>query len=283
MLRARRVGVALAAAVLLGTSACSGSDPEPKPPFTSYVAMGDSSVAGPGIVPINLVSGACARSRSNWPALLAKALKVPEVKDVSCSGAVSADILRPRTGSGAGAQTDALSEDTDLVTISIGGNDEGVYSKVILACLAGAYASDKACSSFMSTKLEPMLDRTSDRVTAALEGVRSKAPNARVVLVGYLRMLPAADGCAIPGLKPARTGPAADAWEALDTTMRTAAERAEVEYVSMAAASTGHESCNGDEAWVNGLSAVPSDGAALHPNSAGMRAVARIVADHLTG
>ena len=63
--------------------------------------------------------------------------------------------------------------------------------------------------------------------------------------------------------------------------MKAAAERADVEYVSMATASDGHVSCDGDQAWVTGLKDVPGDGARLHPKSAGMRAVAKAVADQL--
>lgn len=286
MLRARPVGLALAAAALLVIAACSSDEPttEPTSRFDSYVAMGDSSVAGPGISPVNPLGALCARSTNNWPALLATKLKAGDVKDVSCSGATSADILNPKVasdGSQLAAQIDALSADTDLVTISIGGNDEGTYTKMVLACLGGVYASDSACSSFANTHLKPILERTTDRVATTLERIHNKAPQARIVMVGYLRLFPDVGGCAIPGLTDTRIEPAAAAWEALDEAMRTAAERSDAEYVSMATSSDGHVSCDGDQAWVTGLKDVPGDGALLHPNSAGMRAVAKVVADHL--
>ena len=286
MVRARHVGVALVALALLATAGCSSDEPAPERTntFDSYVAMGDSSVAGPGIDPTKLLSGACARSRNNWPALLATELKSRELNDVSCSGAVSADVVPTTTSAKAtqaDAQIDALSADTDLVTISIGGNDEGLFSKMILTCLAGRYASDSACASFTDTKVDAIIARTADHVTTTLEHIRSKAPKARVVMVGYLRLLPDMGGCEVPGLTDERVQPATETWTALDVALESAAKRADVDYVSMAAASTGHESCNGDQAWVNGLKAVPGDGAFLHPNAAGMRAVAKIVADHL--
>ncbi len=224
------------------------------------------------------------RSANNWPALLAAELKTREMKDVSCSGAPSADILNPKVasdGTPMAAQIDALSADTELVTISIGGNDEGAYTRMVLACLGGAYASDSACSSFADTSLKPILERTTDRIATTLERIHEKAPQARIVMVGYLRLFPDPGGCAIPGLADTRIEPAAAAWEALDEAMRAGAERSDVEYVSMATASDGHVSCDGDQAWVTGLKAVPGDGALLHPNSAGMRAVAKAVADHL--
>ncbi|MDR7087368.1 lysophospholipase L1-like esterase [Aeromicrobium panaciterrae] len=286
MVHARHAGVALVALALLATAACSSDKQAPQPtnPFDSYVAMGDSSVAGPGIDPTNLLSGPCARSKNNWPALLAKELKTKNLDDVSCSGAVSADILLTKTAANAttaDAQIDAVTADTDLVTVSIGGNDEGVYTKIILACLAGKYASDSACASFMDTKLDAILKRTTDHVATTLERIRTKAPKARVVMVGYLRLLPDTSGCDVPGITDSRLQPSADAWTALNQALTTAAKRADVDYVSLADQSIGHESCNGDQAWVNGLQAVPGDGAFLHPNAAGMHAVAKVVADHL--
>lgn len=285
MVRARHAGVALAAAALLVTAACSSDKPtdEPTSRFDSYVAMGDSSVAGPGIYPVDRRAGLCARSKVNWPALLAKELRSDELSDVSCSGAVSEDILRTRAKSLAQAdpQLDALSADTDLVTLSIGGNDEGLYSKIILACLAGKYASDSACSDFMDTQLNAILGRTTDRVATTLARIRTEAPKARVVLVGYLRLIPGADDCALPGLTRERAQLAAAAWTSMNRTLESAAGQADVDFVSMADASDGHASCDGDQAWVNGLKGTPGDGAYLHPNAAGMRAVAEAVADHL--
>ena len=102
------------------------------------------------------------------------------------------------------AQIDALSADTDLVTISIGGNDEGAYTKIVLACLGGAYASDSACASLADTQFKAILERTTDRIATTLEHIRNKAPQARIVMVGYLRLFPDAGGCAFAGLTDTR-------------------------------------------------------------------------------
>ncbi len=246
--------------------------------------MGDSSVAGPGISPTSPLGELCFRSANNWPTLLAKELGTKDLKDVSCSGSPSADMLYPKVASNGtpiAAQIDALSADTQLVTISIGGNDESTFTKMLVACLGGASASDSECASLADTKLKPILARTTDRIATTLEHIHYKAPQARIVMVGYLRLFPDAGGCAIPGLTDTRIESAAAVWEALDEAMRAGAERSDVEYVSMATASDGHVSCDGDQAWVTGLKNVPGDGALLHPNSAGMRAVAKAVADHL--
>lgn len=288
MVATRRVGAVLVVAVLLVTAACSGGGskkPSGKTEFPTYVAMGDSSVAGPSISPADTKSGACARSKDNWPSYLALALNVKKIEDISCSGAVAADILTARpeaTAAQPHAQLDAVTADTDLVTISIGGNDEGVFSKVTLACLAGSFATDQTCASFVDTKLGPILARTTASVASALDGIRKKAPKARIVLVGYLRIIPTPDGCTVPGISAARTRSASAAWSALEKALASAAEQADVDFVSMADKSVGHESCTGDKAWVNGLQPTGGDGAVLHPNAAGMAAVAKIVAQHLS-
>ncbi len=286
MIRARRLGVALAAAALLLPTACSSDaeqSPDPEPgqqpgSFTSYVAMGDSAVAGPDITPNDRRSGICARSKKNWPALLAESLTIDEVRDVSCSGAVSADISEERVKP---AQIEALSAKTDLVTISIGGNDEGLFTKIILSCLYGPYDAAR-CESFITTQLDAIAVRTADRVALALGNIEKNAPNARVVLVGYLRILPDKGGCTMSSLSPERVVQAAKGMTALNSALGSAAKRARVDFVSMAGASVGHEACAKSNAWVNGLQSAPGDGALLHPNKAGMRAVAKILAEDLT-
>lgn len=284
-----RVGVAVVAAALVAVAACSSDEPTTAPTseltssFSSYVAIGDSFVAGPGIDPVDPDSRRCQRSLNNYPTLVAEELRIPSLKDVSCSGATSLDIYEARTGPTAAqplAQTEAISPSTDLVTVSIGGNDEGVFGRIISSCTVGSVAPD-ACSPFVDTQLDRILKRTTSNIAVSLEKIREKAPNARIVLVGYLRLIPEKGGCTTPGLDAAYAGPAAAAQDALTAALEAAAKRASVEYISISDLSTGHESCAGDDAWVNGLKTAPGDGAFLHPNAAGMRAVAGAIAKHL--
>jgi lysophospholipase L1-like esterase len=282
MVLARRVGAALVAAGLLATTGCGTTKDdfpaETKPAITSYVAMGDSFVSGPGINPQDPAAGGCQRSTLNYPALLAKQLRVKVFRDVSCSGAISSDIIikRPTTAD-PGPQIDAVSADTDLVTVGIGGNDEGVFGKVIFACTTGTRIAEAQCSPSVKEFLTQALARTTSSVATALERIHARAPHARIILVGYLRVLPAPGGCVITGLTADRSVPAITAQDMLDSSLAEAAKRAKVEYVSMSTLSAGHESCYGTKAWVNGFKGVPGDGAYLHPTAAGMRAVAEIV------
>lgn len=285
MVLARRAGVVLLAAGLLAGCGTTKDDfpKATKPTYSSYVAMGDSFTSGPGITPQDPMSVGCQRSTKNYPSLLAKALDVTVLRDVSCSGAISTDILTGRpTTPAPGPQLDAVTSHTDLVTVGIGGNDEGVFGKVIFACATGTRVAQAQCSPTVKSFLTTALARTTARVAASLEAIRAKAPKARIVLVGYLRVLPEPGGCVVTGLTAARSGPALLAQDMLDTALADAAKRAKVDYVSMATSSSGHESCYGNAAWVNGFRTSPGDGAFLHPNEAGMAAVAESLARHLT-
>lgn len=278
----------LATAGLLATAACANSGPTPKVEkpqgaFSSYVAMGDSNSAGPGIDPVDRGSGACARARKNYPALLAKKLKISSVRDVSCTGAVTDDITkaRPIVSEVPGAMLDAVKPDTELVTVSIGGNDGGAWSGIIVSCLYEEYDAAK-CAAFIDTKLDAILKRTVKRLASALQSIQTKAPDARIVLIGYLPVLPQEGGCVMADLDPARVVPARAGLLAIEQTFKRAAKRADVEFVSLAERGVGHQSCDGDRAWVTGMEAVAGKGIGLHPNPAGMRAVAKILAAYLT-
>ncbi len=63
----------------------------------------------------------------------------------------------------------------------------------------------------------------------------------------------------------------------LNNALRDAARAADVKFVDLRQVSEGHDVCAGSDAWVNGTTKVPGDGAILHPNQAGMRAVADLV------
>ena len=120
-------------------------------PVIDYVALGDSYSAAPlvpgppGKLGMRSDPAGCARSWNNYPAHLAGYLDVASYTDVTCSGAQVADFFAPQGGGqqGAPAQLDALSADTDLVTVGIGGNDYGLFGSLIQSCGALAIAHPK--------------------------------------------------------------------------------------------------------------------------------------------
>ncbi len=285
-----RSRAALCAAALLLLTACSGSDDSGdggegnsgSGGSLAYVALGDSYTAGPSINPVDGDSAQCARSSRNYPSLVAEALGASSFTDVSCSGATTDNILEavpiPGTTEPLPAQVDAVDEDTDLVTVGIGGNDAELFATLARTCVTG----DAACGTYLSKELPSVLSSTSERVATVLETVQEKAPDAQVLLVGYLRVTNDGPSCEVLGGSGVDTSGVARGEEQIDQALSQAAETAGVTYVSLRGASAGHEAC-ADEPWTNGLSAPLGDGITLHPNAAGMTAVAQAVEAAIEG
>ena len=262
------------------------SPPAPDlPDVDSYVSIGDSFTAGPGLADLREGSGFCLRSDHNWPSLLASQLTTSQrtpttFEDVSCSGATTADVLASHTipGMVVPAQLDAVTPTTSLVTVGIGGNDGGLFSSLISAC---AQQGTAACASFVDDTEPGLLSTTGASIVRVLDAVRARAPRAKVLLVGYLSILPPSGTCNAVPLSSANAARGAVAEKALDDTLAGAARNADVDYVSMRDASRGHDACADEEAWTNGGTVADSLGIAFHPRPAGMQAVAQAVATAL--
>lgn len=201
-LRALRGAAALLAAVAVATlSACSGApsgaepsrapaaaaptptatpDPFPKEPLTAstrYVALGDSYAAGMGG---GDEKGACRLSPAAYPSVFAQKAGVDLVVNAACAGATTSDLLKH--------QLIALDDRTDLVTVSIGGNDLGV------AEIAGDCAAGKAtaCRNEVTAALS-LLNVLPDRLRTTYSAIAQAAPNARIVVTGYVLLYDSSD------------------------------------------------------------------------------------------
>ena len=274
---------------------CTGSEPAPPtasastttpsptatldlPAVRSYVAMGDSFTAGRGLADLRDDGAFCLRSDHNWPSLLARRLDPTSFVDVSCAGATTHDVLQDGTGPArARPQIASVRQDTDLVTVGIGGNDGNLFASLISACTG----SQGACEPFSRDSAPVILRQTVSDIAAVLDDVRAKAPRATVLLVGYLRIMPDSGSCPTIGISAEDAAAVAGAEKALDHALADAADDADVPYVSMRKASRGHDACAGDRAWTNGADVKDDDGIAFHPRLAGMKAVARAVAAEL--
>ncbi len=271
-----------ASASASASSSASSSAPA-GPTYQRYVAMGDSYSSGP-FIPTTDLAGGCTRSDHNYPSLLSAELGVKDFVDVTCSGATTADlsgVQHPFADSNIPPQLDALDRKTDLVTLGIGGNDFNLFATLVYACsqLRSSDPTGDPCTRRLSTggpDIEKATATISDRVATALRTIGRRAPDATVVLVGYLRLVPETGTC--PAL-PLATGDYAQGRTfsvALDRALSRAAKRAKVTYVDMYAASRGHDICSSDP-WVNGQTTDREKALAYHPFAAGMQADARQV------
>lgn len=280
----RCVLVLLSALVLATTAACSDEpadrDAAGSYVFEHYVAMGDSSVAGPGIPVRDRKAGLCARSIKNYPSVLSNRIDIRETVDVSCSAATS-DEVRSFGQDKAGvafAQIEAIKEQTDLVTLSIGGND-GTYMALLWnSCVYGDDLA-RTCAEFVDTSVEKFVDAIGDNVTKTLQEIKERAPKATVVLVGYMRAAPDKGTCADLRTPASVVGKFRRAEKLLAEEFREAARRADVLFVPMYELSKGHDVCSKDP-WTNGAVST-GDGTWMHPRSKGMAKIAEALADLL--
>jgi len=123
--RLRRAGIASAALAiaLAGCAAGPAPDVAPLAAKARYVAMGSSFAAGSGFGPIKPgTPQRCGRSTENYAAVLAAQLDLALI-DVACGGSTTVHVLGPWNE--LPPQIDAVTAETALVTITIGGNDIG--------------------------------------------------------------------------------------------------------------------------------------------------------------
>src|SRR6188768_1328816 len=117
---------------VIATLALVGSvaSPAPAAPHHPVVldALGDSYASGYGVPPY----AACGRSQSAYAVQLDGRQRIQLDDFAACAGATTTSLV-------AGGQLAALDADTDLVTLTIGGNDIG-WSSAVVACLGGTDA-----------------------------------------------------------------------------------------------------------------------------------------------
>lgn len=293
------LATSLAGALTATAASASTDDP------IEYVALGDSYASGYGLGAYATGDAAgCLRSAKDYPHKVALAYGW-KLTDATCGGAVIgnvADTPQATPSGSVAAQSGALSASTDVVTISIGGNDLG-FSTVLGTCFASSPSgplmldpSAKDCKTgsaaaaalpgLLTTQVAPAFD-------AMLTTVQSKAPNAKIFVVGYPTIFPstavtAARACFV---SPIGTGqaPLANAYPftsadvayfhdlqaSLDTMQRQAAEKHKATFVPMLSLTDATSPCAGNpNAQINGVTFTSLQPptllpGTLHPNDSG--------------
>lgn len=263
-----------------GTSAPSGATTGPRTDRPSYVALGDSFTAAPGVgEPTG--PAACFRTDANYPHLLAERLGL-DLVDASCAGATSRDLRAPQPLVGVGAQLDAVTSGTDLVTLSIGANDDGLFAALATLCVgvgAPGEASRTSCvddGRFAEDRLAAELAELSEATVRSVRAIRRRAPDAELVVIGYPQLVPSRSTCEVLPLDTDEVPFVRAVNSRVAAAVKVGARAARVSYVDMWAASNGHDAC-APQPWVAGLRPI-GPGAPLHPYAAHQAAVADAVA-----
>ncbi|MGI5456463.1 SGNH/GDSL hydrolase family protein [Streptomyces sp. CA-249302] len=238
-----------------------------------YVAMGSSFAAGPSIPPVQAGSGAaaCMRSSNNYASIVARDTGA-KLTDVTCSGATTANILTTNQGSQP-PQINAVTSATDLVTITIGGNDVNYLGSMVTYSCQNSGGTN--CGTVDRTAMNNALGAVTQRIENVVNAVHARAPQARVLLVSYSTLLPDTGGCdGVPLTADQRI---------FERTVATRLSQAGIDaanatgatLVRMATASHGHDACAAVP-WVEKYK--PASGrTSYHPNEAGMKAAASLV------
>jgi lysophospholipase L1-like esterase len=249
-----------------------------------FVALGSSMAAGPGIKPRAAGSPLRAgRSARNYPHLVAERLGY-DLLDVTYSGATTANVLRERQHS-APPQVDALDGSEHLVTVTIGGNDVGYVPLLFAATLPPVLRALPVIGNRLRELLDPAArERALAAVGASLREVghtvRNCAPQARIMFVDYLTLLPPA-GAPAPPLPDAIADLGRHVADRLADITAEAARETGCEVVRAAQASRAHHAWSADPWTVGAGSLLPWRPKPFHPNAEGMRVVADLIVEQL--
>lgn len=251
----RLIGSLLGATALVMTGLAG-----PAPAANTFVldGLGDSYASGYGVAPS--FTTPCGRSDAAPATSIDGRMRLALDDFVACGGAKTTDLV-PQ------GQIAALGEDTDVVTLSIGGNDIG-WSSAVAACLGG---TDPQCTGAVTltrgritTVLPGLLDAAYDLVDAA-------APNATVYVTGYPRLFSPERG-AVLGASPTEQVVLNDGADLLNATIRTAAAAHGYVFVDVTKRFVDH-GVNAPEPWL----IWPTSPGSFHPNALGYEAYAAAV------
>lgn len=236
---------------------------------SAYVALGDSYSSGTGTRSYLADGTTCQRSVLAYPSLIATSRGY--VLDLrACAGATAPDV--------AALQLGALGTGTTHVTLSVGGNDAG-FAGVLTECAKPSWANN--CGAAIDRAETFIKSSLPGRLTSLYGAVRTRAPQAKVVVAGYPRVFSGVDCNAFTwfsGTEMRRLNATADLLNA--TTARLAAQ-AGFAFSDPTAAFSGHAVCSSSE-WINGLSSPVSE--SYHPNRLGHASgYTPVVATSLTG
>jgi hypothetical protein len=231
------------AACVLAALACLivGAAPAQAAPPVRYVALGDSYSAASGVLPPDPAAFVgCLRSLRNYPHLIAAATGA-QLTDVTCGGADTTHYAASQYP-GVAPQLDALHPDTQLVTMTIGGNDSSVFINSILECgVAGLSTVGQG---------SPCKDRYGSSFTDTINNttypslVRARAPQAEVSIMGYPWIVPTSGGCFdkmpiaagdVPYLRNIQA--------TLNDSIAKAARKTGVTFIDLSRVSDGHDAC----------------------------------------
>ena len=233
------------AASTAGSTAAAAGPPDP----IVYDALGDSYASGYGVPPY---MATCGQSDAAYPVQLDGRKHIALDDFAACAGATTLTVVSD-------GQLEALNAQTDLVTISAGGNDTG-WSTAVGACLLQDDQTCELAADAVTARIIALLPGRLDRLYTQLAAA---APNAHVVVTGYPRLFSPEYGAYL-GASVAEQQTLNEGADLLNATMARAADLHGFQFVDVTKRFLGH-GVNAPDAWILGL----LDPGAFHPNTEG--------------
>lgn len=209
----------------------------------NMVTFGDSYFADSANAADGMGLSGCPVSDANVPSLTAHALNL-ELKDYSCSGAVAYFVGEGRQGMDVqvdkAVENHDLNEDTELVSISIGGND-GIFNYLTPEIMQN--------NSYFSAM---------DKMVST---IKEEAPNATVQIVGYPKMTSSDGSICLPihvnSMLPQLVSPdflVKRGEEVINHYQSVVADKYDAQFINLKEVSDGHGPCSApDQRWVSGM------------------------------
>lgn len=273
--------VAVAALVFAGAAVPAAAEP---PAPLNYVNLGDSYSAGWGAAPLaaspnpDFPAPTCViGGRPDQVTLFGNLGGVKLQGDFACAGATIGPPTDPNfpvptiaQQIGRATQSGALNANTDIVTLTAGGNDVG-FAAFVRACATDVTPTASQCQAFAAqgTAAAHRL-AVQDTVSA----VHLHAPNAEVAWIGYPHIF-ALDGqptTILAGggvMSPAAAAVFDAGVDTLNAILADKAESADAMFVDVTAKFTGHEVGSSDS-WFNAFPySDPRSAFNFHPTATG--------------
>ncbi len=239
--------IASATALVLAAAPAQAAAP-------AYVALGDSYSSGTGTRSYINDGTSCQRSVYAYPSLISSA-KGYALNFRACSGAKIPDVTN--------TQLSALSSSTAYVTISVGGNDAG-FASVLTTCAQPAWLSN--CYGAIDRAQSYIRNTLPGSLSTLYASIRSRAPQAKVTVVGYPRIFNGEDCNLFTWFSPTEEKRLNETADLMNATLAARASAAGFSFADPTSRFVGHAVCDSPE-WLNGLSNPISE--SYHPNKTG--------------
>ena len=203
----------------------------------------------------NYLDTSCLRSSSSYPKVLDADANLRLVAFPACSGASTATVVA--------AQVPAIPTTTKRVTLTVGGNDVG-FADVMQSCFV--LVSSTCESRIVSGETLVANGTLAANVTAAIQAIRARAPEAKVIVTGYPLLFNE------PNTRYQWAARVNQGTRALNDAVETAAVVNGAVFVDVEAAFAGH-GVGSSSPWINDWSWLrTTDG--FHPTATGYAAFA---------